>query len=235
MDLGHCPKCGEAWVVGDERCRHCGYVAIGAGLARLPKRKRKKVKKYVEPGSATPLLSFTLVSMLFGGAFMYKPWDNDWDLVRACLGQPRHHSLQGDWDVVETLHGYNASIGVFADEQVSSGEIRFDGSGNVEMRISNAYGELGARGQYVVTGEHVAILNIKPDRNYSTKIPAKLSLDLGWTGPDAFVASIGQGDTLYVRRAGIGSGDETEHRTLTATEDGSKDIGGTMSQSKDGG
>jgi hypothetical protein len=209
-------------------------VAIGAGLSRLPKRKRKKPKRYVEPGGSMPMLSFTLIGMLFGGAYIYRPWDDDWDLVRAWLGEPRHHSIKGDWYVIETLRAYNSAAGTFDNDEVSRGEFVFGDGGKVTIKITNSFGEIDAMGAYEVTGEHVNILNITPAHQYSSKLPSKLSMDLGWNGANAFIAVIGPGDTLFMNRADGTSDTDTDHRELTAQADGSHDIGGTMSQS-DGG
>ncbi len=200
MDLGSCPKCAANWVKGDERCRQCGYTAIGAGLSRLPKKKKRKVRAYVEPGNSTPLLSFTLVVILLWGGYYYRPWTEDWDFVRSMFGAGRHHPLKGNWEITETLNVKGEDSNAFTKLQVATGSFSFDGSEDVKVVITNSSGTATAKGHYLVDATKVTLFGLTASGDSTTSIPKELKLTIAWTGPDAFVAAVSEQDTIFVRR-----------------------------------
>jgi hypothetical protein len=214
MDLGSCPKCGGAWVVGDERCRHCRYEAIGAGLSRLPK-KKKKYRRYIEPGGSAPFLTLVLAGLLGFGAYKYQPWNDDWEAFRALFSIGRHHSLKGTWDVVETMRYQDAKKNVFSQQNVAKGSMTFDGKETVKVDVQVGDDWAEAKGHYLVDGVNVKLAGLKPTHESDVAIPRNISLSLAWSGPNQFLASISDNDVLYMRRKGAVSLAKLIHMQLT--------------------
>jgi len=234
MDLGTCPKCATNWIDGDERCRACGYTAIGAGLSRLPKRKKKKVKAYVEPGGSMPMLSFTLVISLLWGGYYYKPWSEDWDLVRSLFGAGRHHSLKGEWELTETVRAQGLQRNLFTQQQIASGSMSFDGDETVKVAVTNAFGTISAKGHYTVDGTKVVITNLTPTSETSTPVPKELHLDIAWTGPDDFAAALAPDDLMLMRRKEKGGSNDVQHMSYDKSIENDPDsVRGEMTSNGD--
>jgi hypothetical protein len=199
MDLDRCPRCGNAWK-GGEKCRTCGFVPIGAGLAKLPKKKRKRHGRYVEPGSSRGFLSVVLLGVVGWGLAKYQPWTDDWELIRSLLGQGRHHSLVGEWDIVKTLSLSPKKAVISADK----GLLKFNPDGKVAFNLHRGDDETSASGTYAVLGEAVAVTDIRNGVSEAGALPPGLNLRLAWTGPDSLVASCAGSEALYLRRHRIG-------------------------------
>ena len=183
MDLERCPKCGNKWVGGFEKCMECGFVPIGAGLKNAPKKKKKRNGKYVEPGSARGLLVFVLLGLIGFGCFRYQPWNDDWEMVRAMFGQGRHHDLVGEWEIVRTYKINKDKPAVLGAPGVKPGTMNFSKKGSVKM-VFKAQGEKAvADGRFVVDGQLVAVNAVKSG-SALLALPSSMKMKLAWSGPN---------------------------------------------------
>lgn len=198
MDLDRCPKCGVAWAGGD-KCRKCGFVPIGAGLDKLPKKKKRRARRYVEPGSSGPFLSFVFLVLAGYGTIQFRPWEDDWEKVRALFGQGRRHSIVGKWQVVKSVQVKKSKENLVAGRRVQRGRLVFSKSGAVEMSLENGKGKVEAAGQYLVSGQLLAINRVVMGADSTSPLPDRFKLQLAWTGPDAVVASTGN-EAIYLQR-----------------------------------
>jgi hypothetical protein len=196
MDLIKCPKCGARWP-GGERCVDCGFVAIGAGLKGVPKKKKRKAR-YVEPGSSKGLLLTIFLGAGVYASYAYQPWQDDWEPVRALMGQGRRHSLVGEWEIVKTVQTSQGAP-LLPLEGVKNGVLSFDKDGDIRMIFESQQGEATAKGKYVVSGQLVT-LNGLSSESQSFTVPPNLLMQLAWTGPDRVVAACGKSEALYLRK-----------------------------------
>ena len=202
MDLERCAKCGNRWIAGHEKCMECGFVPIGAGLKSAPKKKRR-YGRYVEPGSSRGFLSLILLGLVGFGCYRYQPWNDDWEMVRAMLGQGRHHSLVGEWEVVRTFKINKDKPPVLTQAGMKSGTLNFSKKGTVKL-VFNPQGEKAvANGRYVVDGSLVAVNSVKSDSGVAA-LPPAMKMKLAWSGPNQLIASVGS-EALYMRRLGDGN------------------------------
>jgi len=199
MDLERCPKCGSDWQGGDI-CRKCRFVPIGAGLDKLPKKKKRKARRYVEPGSSRGLLLTLFLGLSAYGTYAYQPWKDDWELVRAMFGQGRHHSLDGEWEIVRTLVVGKASKPVLANLRVSKGALGFSKKGTVKWTLERGTAKTVGLGNFAVAGRDVAITGLKVSPALAGTLPSAVKLSLAWMGPDSLVATTGGGEAIYLRR-----------------------------------
>ncbi len=199
MDLERCPKCGNRWVAGLEKCMGCGFVPIGAGLKAAP-RKKRRIGKYVEPGSARSLFTFVLVGLLVFAGYRYQPWNDDWEMVHALLGNPRHHSLIGEWEVVRTFKINKDKPPVLSQAGVKTGTLNFSKKGDVKMVFKPQGEKATANGMFVVDGTMVAVNRVQSG-SASLALPSAMKMKLAWSGPNQLIASVGS-EALYMRRLG---------------------------------
>ncbi|AIE86365.1 hypothetical protein OP10G_2997 [Fimbriimonas ginsengisoli Gsoil 348] len=185
--------------MGGDKCRSCGFVPVGAGLDKLPKKKKKRNRKYVEPGSARGLLVTLALGMAGVGAWVFKPWEDDWELVRSLFGQGRHHSVVGEWEIVKTLE-IKKGKSVFAANRVNKGTLKFSKDGSVKLAFQRGGGKTDAQGKYLVSGRLVAMNSIQASEAQAGILPTSMKLDLSWTGPDSVVASCNGAEAIYLRR-----------------------------------
>lgn len=193
MDLDRCPKCGAEWQ-GGEICRSCRFVPVGAGLADQPKKKKRKARKYVEPGSSGPFLTFCLVGLLAFGTYKTQPWKDDWELIRALIGQGRRHSLVGDWEVTKSLVVKKAGT-----PMKPGTHLKFSKKGKVKLSLQKGVATSAAEGEYAVTGQKVAMRELRSTATNAGAMPSQLEMKLAWTGPDTMVAATGS-EAIYMRR-----------------------------------
>lgn len=193
MDLDRCPKCGAEWQ-GGEICRSCRFVPVGAGLEAQPKKKKRKAKRYVEPGSTGPFLTYALLGLIGFGMYRIQPWKDDWEFVRALAGQGRRHSLVGDWEVTKSLSVKQSPAPVSAGTHV-----KFNKTGKVKMSLVKGAAKSAAEGEYSVTGQQVAMKEIHTTQTNAGAMPNELSMKLAWTGPDSMVAATDSA-AIYMRR-----------------------------------
>lgn len=203
MDLERCPKCGDAWM-GGEKCRKCGFVPIGAGLDKLPKKKKKRARRYVEPGSARGLLTFAVLGLGGYACFAYQPWRDDWELVRALFGQGRHHSVEGDWEIVKTLE-FKKGKSVIASTKPSKGTLKFTKDGSVKIDLQRGQRKTAGQGKYLVAGHLLAMNGLKASASEVGPLPTSLKMNLAWTGPNTLVASCNGAEAIYLRRHSKGN------------------------------
>lgn len=198
MDLDRCPKCGTAWQGGDV-CRNCRFVPIGAGLDKLPKKKKKKARRYVEPGSAQPLLLTVFIGLIAFGGYRYQPWKDDWEMIRAMMGQGRRHSVVGEWEVVKSVMVKKDKDHLIGSRPIQRGTLTFSKVGTVKLNLTRGPAKTSAVGKYEVSGQLVAMNGIRTSESGAGSIPSGLKYKLAWTGPNSVVATDG-GEAIYLRR-----------------------------------
>ncbi len=185
------------------------------------------------------MLGFTLVAILAWGGYYYRPWSDDWDLIRGLVGSGRHHSLKGDWQVVETLRVKDATDNIFSRVQVASGSMSFDGKDAIKLAITNDAGTATANGHYTVDGVNVAIFGLSPSSDSTTPIPKNLRFTVEWTGPDECLVFLSPDDTLKLRRKEGNDLSKLTHMALTkSVEDAPDSVKGliaTVQRSAGGG
>lgn len=184
-------------------CRNCRFVPIGAGLDKLPKKKKRRARRYVEPGSAMPLLTWGFIGLVGFGCYQYKPWQDDWELVRSLLGQGRRHNLVGEWEVTKTLTIKKSKANLFGSKLVQRGTFKFTKQGKVSVELVRAQGKMSGSGQYVVSGQTVALRSLQ-SQTANSQIPPSLKLKLSWSGPDNVIATNGS-EAIYLHRRPKGS------------------------------
>jgi hypothetical protein len=199
MDLGICPRCGRTWP-GGEYCPNCGFIPIGAGLSRLPKKKKKKIRPYREPGSATPLLVFLALIGGVGSVYKSKPWEDGWDKVRALFGHPRLHDITGSWEVVRTLQTSPSQIGPFQTAKLTEATITFSPTAAISFKLHRNGHDLGASGTYEVEGTTVHVRNVHTDDDGGAPLPREMDLPLAWNGDDEVVAATSPDEEIYLHR-----------------------------------
>lgn len=197
MDLERCPKCGVAWSGGD-KCRQCGFVPVGAGID-FKKKKKRRMRRYVEPGSWGGFLGYASVGGLLYFGVAYKPWTDDWEFFRALLGQGRHHSVVGEWEIVKAITLDKSAKTVMAGN-VNKGLFKFTNNGLVDIDLHHGEQQTAAKGRYEVKGQMVSMLGIATSESGAGTLPPKFNLQLAWTGPDTVVASCNGSEALYMRR-----------------------------------
>lgn len=197
MDLDHCPKCGAQWQ-GNDRCRQCGFVPIGAGLDKLPKKRKKRARRYVEPGSMRPMLTYGFVGLVGFGCFQYKPWQDDWELIRALMGQGRRHNIVGQWEVVKSMTIKRDGTLIFGKKPIQKGLLTFGKTGGFALDLYQGGQKSAGRGKYVVTGQLVAVNGLQVTGS-DQKLPNPLKFRLSWSGANSLLATNGS-EAIYLRR-----------------------------------
>jgi len=199
MDLLSCPKCGDAWRKGAEKCLKCGFVPIGVGLDKI-KKKKKRVGRYVEPGSWRGFLSFGTLAGVMTFCAVKQPWTDDWEMFRSLIGQGRHHSVVGEWEIVKTV-AVDKSKAVITAQRVNRGTLVFNDKGSVKFSLKGGKQQTEAQGDYVVAGTSLAVRKLSTLDGATWQMPATLNISLAWTGPNSLVASCNGAEALYLRRA----------------------------------
>lgn len=203
MDLQRCPKCGKDWSNGAQKCYGCGFVPIGVGLDKV-KKKKKRVGKYVEPGSFRGVMTYGMLIGIVVFAGVKRPWEDDWEFVRALFGQGRHHSVVGEWEIVKTV-AINKSKAVLANQKVNKGTLNFTDKGQLKFNLQSGKASTDATGSYKVAGTLVAINQISCGEGGGVMMPNNMNMRLAWTGPDTVVASCNESEALYLRRHNKGN------------------------------
>ena len=202
MDLDRCPKCGLPWSGGDF-CASCKFVPIGVGLDKMPKKKKKKNRKYVEPGSSRGLLTFIFLCLAGWGTYKYKPWQDDWELVRSIFGQGRHHSLVGEWQVVKTVTVKPDQAWV-GREAVKKGTVKFSDKGAVKIDLIHDSTETLANGKFEQKGVIVAMRDVRTSGDGADSVPTVIDMNLAWTGNDSVIA-MDKSQAIYLKRRKSGN------------------------------
>ena len=201
MDLDRCPKCGLPWTGGDY-CPSCKFVPIGVGLDKLPKKKKKRHRKYVEPGSSRGFLTFIFCGLTAFGCYKYQPWTDDWEMVRALFGQGKHHSLVGHWQVVKAIAVKSDKAWV-AKNKIQKGTLDFTAKGNVKIDLINDESETIASGKYEQKGVKVAMRDVTTTGDIGDSVPRIIDMNLAWTGNDLVVA-MDKSQAIYLKRKKTG-------------------------------
>ena len=204
MDLGICPRCGKTWP-GGEYCPNCGFVPIGAGLDRLPKKKKKKIRPYREPGSATPLLLCLALIGGVGSVYKSKPWEDGWDRVRALFGHPRIHDITGNWEVVKTLQVNPNQAGPLQAANLDQATLTFSPNAAIVFKMERQGHSVNASGTYEVDGTTIHVRNVHTDDDGLPPLPRQMDLPLAWNGEDEVVAETSPDEEVYLQRRPTGS------------------------------
>jgi len=201
MDLDICPKCGVAWS-GGEKCRKCGFVPIGAGLKNAPKKKKRR-RKYIEPGGARGLLSIVLLGAISYGAYAYQPWQDDWEMVRGWFGQGRHHDIVGVWAILKTVT-LKKDKAVLSGYDRDKGKIVFAKDGKLTIAMMHGEDQTSGEGTYAVSGTDVAS-RITASESAAGALPTSLKMSLCWTGPDSVVATCNGAEAIFLKKMVFGA------------------------------
>jgi hypothetical protein len=185
--------------MGGEKCRKCGFVPIGAGLDKLPKKRKKRARRYVEPGSARGLLLFAVFGLGAYACFAFQPWKDDWELVRELFGQGRHHSVVGEWEIVKTLE-LEKGKSVIAAAKPNKGSFKFSKDGKVNINLVRGEHKTAGQGKYAVAGRLVAMNSLRATESEAGPLPTALNMNIAWTGPNTLVASCNGAEAIYLRR-----------------------------------
>lgn len=196
MDLEKCPRCGAKWPGGDF-CGSCGFVPIGAGI-KNDKKKRKRRGKYVEPGSMRGSLAILFVGIIGIGAWVYKPWREDWALVRYWLGQGHIHNVAGEWDIVKAVSLKRGQSTLIA-QRAAGGYFKFADKGKMKLTLRTANEDVSGEGLYKANGRNVSVVNLRT-KDGVAKLPTTMNLALSWQNPDTVVASVSPNEVVYLRR-----------------------------------
>jgi hypothetical protein len=167
-------------------------------LAAAPKKKRRKIK-YREPGSATGFLSFAFLAVCGFGSVKYQPWTDDWEFFRSLLGQGRHHSIRGEWEVIRSLVLSKKSESLLAKNGIDHGMFSFDGK-SVSVSMLKGEAETKAKGSYEVQGELLTVRGLVPVGESAGTLPRMFVMKLAWNGPETLIAQIPGREALYLRR-----------------------------------
>ncbi|WP_309717824.1 hypothetical protein [Armatimonas sp.] len=197
MDLGTCPRCGAEWRKGIERCYKCGYVPIGAGV-KAEKKARKRFRKYVEPGSGRGLVFFVLIGVIGFGGWKYKPWENDWAVLRGWMGQGRIQDVTGEWDVVKSLALKPGSEMLLAN-RYSGGRLKFAKKGSFGISMKEGESAREGEGSFKTDGRKVQVTGLRAKEGSAT-LPTKFEMMLTWTSADLAIGAVGTNEILYLRR-----------------------------------
>jgi hypothetical protein len=194
MDLGVCPRCGASWRGGDS-CNQCHFVAIGAGLDKLPKKKKRKARRYVEPGSTRGLFTTCAVALFVYINVKVQPWQNDWEPIKALFGKGRHHDVQGKWVVEKVIRHQGGLVGPF-----DGGRMNFGKDGVIKLRLLKGSSEVDAKGSYLQKGTLLAINDLGASGNPDQTLPTSLEMKLIWNGSENSLIAQDGGELVFLRR-----------------------------------
>jgi hypothetical protein len=167
-------------------------------LDKLPKKKRKRVRRYVEPGSSRSFLVTMLLISIGTFTYMYKPWNDDWELLRRLVGQGRYHSIVGKWQISKSItHRANGSS-LFGPPSIDRGMIQFTKAGVIKFVVAKNDATSQANGQYEQKGLKLLIDALSGDT--PTPLPNTLTASLAWIGSDMCVANFKGHETIYLKR-----------------------------------
>jgi len=198
-------------------------VPIGAGLDKLPKKKKRRAKRYVEPGSSRGLLTFVFLGLVGFGSWKYQPWKDDWDLVRGWFGQGKHHSLIGEWEVVKTVAVKQDQAWV-AQENIQRGTVKFSDKGSVKIDLFHPQSETVANGKFKQDGVKVAMRDLRTSGEAGTSIPTVIDMRLAWTGENTVVA-MDKSQAIYLKRKKKSGGGLLSFMQFRARKDAKPDDG----------
>jgi hypothetical protein len=225
MDLGVCPRCGEEWAVGSEFCNHCGFVAIGAGLTRLPRKKKKRIRKYREPGSSTPFLSVFLFFSIFVWVYESRPWERHWEQVRVWFGAEPTKSVDGNWEVQSVIALDAKQRPIVAPGNLITGEMEFSRDGKAKLVLHYPpVSQLVVQANYDLEGTRLILSRLATDPDLP-KIPKKVDMHLSWQGDDTVVAAVAPSPgapptaEMYLHFLGGGKPHLTQTFTLKGGDD----------------
>lgn len=185
------------WPAGSERCRSCGYVAIGAGLGKLPKKKKRRAGKYREPGSSTPFLSCALVVALGYYGFAYRPWENNFERIRTLFGGEPSLHVEGDYEVLKMVQVGQEKTAV-APENMTKGVFSFKKDGKAEFDLVNGSTPWKATAHYVQDDHTVTLSDFKTDPECA--MPASMRIQFANVGQDTMLGYIDRTTVVHLRK-----------------------------------
>ncbi len=194
MDLGICPRCGATWRGGDT-CNQCHFIAIGAGLDKLPKKKKRRIRRYVEPGSTRGLFSTCAIGMFVFLNVKVQPWKDDWEPIKSWFGAGRHHSVQGRWVVEKVIRHEGGLIAPY-----DKGRVSFTRDGKIKLNLLKGSSEVDANGSYFQKGTLVAINDLGATGDTDQSFPTSLEMKLIWNGSENSLIAQDSGELVFMRR-----------------------------------
>lgn len=208
MDLGKCPRCGRAWVPGEEICAQCGFVPIGAGLRSkavaepIPEaRKRRALELDLgierEPGSRPGLILSAVLLVAIAGAYDQRIWTNDWEPVRVAMGAPRSVDISGDWGITQSEQLDRP--GIEARVQGLTGSFQFAKNGTTRIHLYRGTQEMEATGTYTQSGTSIRLRNLS-GTNGGVQLPEQVTLNLVWRHGDQMQVDIESEERVTLQR-----------------------------------
>jgi hypothetical protein len=121
-------------------------------------------------------------------------------MIRAMVGQGRHHSIVGEWEIMKTLKLNKDKPAVLAQPAIKAGTINFSKKGAVKMVFKTDGTSATANGKYEVQGQLLAMNGVK-SASALLGLPPSMKMKLAWSGPNQMIASVGS-EAVYMRRTG---------------------------------
>ena len=208
MDLGKCPRCGEAWPTGDEICRKCGFIPIGAGLrAQTVEAEADEKARYRtieldlglerEPGSRPGLILSALLLIFVSVAYDQKIWVNQWQPLKVLMGAPKPPDIVGDWAIVSSEQ--LDKEGIAAKVQGLSGDFQFGKNGAARIHLYRSFDEMQATAQYSQNGSMIHLDHLEGN-NGPSELPDQVDLSLGWRKGDQMQIDIQGQERVTLQR-----------------------------------
>jgi hypothetical protein len=171
-------------------------VPIGAGLDKVVKKKKpKKPVKYREPGSATGLLSISLIALVGGFGYLQKPWENNFEPIRVMFGATPTPKVEGDWEIVKVVSLEKPTQ--MSSSETTQGKYSFhQGKAKIELVADNQ--PFKAQANYTQDGSYMVMTGFKTDPN--CEMPPSVQVSLIEQGEDQLIASYLKGGTVHLRR-----------------------------------
>jgi len=198
VDLGRCPKCGDSWARGAEKCRKCGYTAIGAGLAKLPKRKRIPAPKYEEPGAWTPFLAFTFGFLALAYTAYAQPWKDGFTKLKAQLGITSEPGIVGEWEVSRIIYPPTPESTMGIREETIKGLFSFAKNETFKANILVRPSPVKAEGKYKLLAGKLAVRSVSAMP--SNSFPTDVDCTVNFVTEDQVVATFPNSTALFMNR-----------------------------------
>ena len=115
------------------------------------------------------------------------------------MGQGRHHSLVGRWQVVKTVAS-NPDKAWVAKDTVQTGTMQFSDKGSVKIDLVNDHSETVADGKFEQQGTIVVMRDVRTTGDTGDQIPSVIDMNLAWTGEDTVVV-MDKSQAIYLKRA----------------------------------
>lgn len=184
------------WVTGDEKCRWCGFVPIGAGLWTVSVTSQRRIGP---PGSVGSYAFAFLLLAVMAFAIEVRPWRNDWEWLRIQTGDERPTSVVGTWQIERSVP-VDVPGGPETPEGLQ-GSMVFTPAGKVRLVFMRDVRAIDVAGTYAVYGNVVYLRNLQSvDPDGDAPLPPVVRLRLRPQSDGRIIARIEQQEELTLRR-----------------------------------